>query len=138
MGFYGGFSPLESTDLYAKRPYILITYVSFQKSGKKGRSSENISKRPASIRIEHTHNPVSGIASQESSGPTACPSVGPMLLNEEILSPTASSIGIPKAAKIPVPKTSRPAHIAKYTKIVRHISLVIIVWFMRTGNTAFG
>ena len=55
-----------------------------------------------------------------------------------MLSPTASSMGMPNAAKIPVPSTSNAAQMAKYTKIVRLISFVIIVWLMRTGKTALG
>jgi hypothetical protein len=50
---------------------FFLSYVSFQKSGKKGGRRENISKRPASIRKEHTKRPVSGMASKKSSGPTA-------------------------------------------------------------------
>lgn len=118
--------------------HIMCFHSSRQKAGVNGKSNENTSKRPASIKKEFIQSMVSLSSPHDPSGPIKCPILGPMLENEEIARPKASSKGSPIATMTNVESITSMKYTTKKTNTVRAICEVIVLWLMRTGSTAWG
>ena len=90
---------LGNTKGYQERQqsYVNSFYCSFQNAGVKIINTENISRRPISMRSEHIHFAKSGSSSHDIVGPISVPSVGPTLLSVEIVIVMALVLSIPAA-----------------------------------------